>query len=193
MIHRSNTKQKKVAPNLFTQLLTVHGITPDNYRLPLAFGLLPGKRQEHYTNLLEELDRFGPFHPDTALCDYEAGLRNSVTAVWPGTTLRGCYFHFKQALWRNFARSDLVPEYQVVGSFQRIGALPFIPPGDVHYAWQTLRVRPILSADMDVFTLYFESTWMGTPNRPARFDHLSWNQYDCCLTGLPRSLNLAEG
>ena len=76
-------------------------------------------------------------------------------------------------------------------AFQRIGALPFIPPEDVHYALQTL--RPTLPADMDAFTLYFESTWMGTPNRPARFDHLSWNQYDCCLAGLPRSSNLAEG
>ena len=50
------------------------------------------------------------------LCDYEVGLRNSVAAVWPTTTVRDCYFHFKQCLWRNFARLDLVPEYQVVGS-----------------------------------------------------------------------------
>ena len=47
----------KVAPNLFIQLLTVHGITDDKYRLPgpLAYGLLSGKRQEHYLNLLSEL------------------------------------------------------------------------------------------------------------------------------------------
>ena len=145
--------------------------------MPLAYGLLP--RQEDYTNLLEELDTFGPFYPDTVLCDYEAGLRNAVTTVWPGTTLRGCYFHYKQALWRNFARFDLVPEYQVIGSdirkaFKRIGALPFIPPEDVDFAWQTL--RPTIPADMDSFTRYFESTWMGTPNRPALFDPLSWNQ-----------------
>ena len=91
--------------------------------------------------------------------------------------------------------TDLVPEYQVVGSdirksFQRIGALPFIPSEDMDYAWQTL--RPTLPADMDSFTRYFESTWMGTPNRAAVFDPLIWNQYDCCLAGLPRSSNLAE-
>ena len=103
--------------------------------MPLAYGLLPGK---------EELDSLGPFYPDTVLCDYETGLRGAVTTVWPGTTLRGCNFHNKQALWRNFARFDLVPEHQVMGfdilkSFQRICALPFIPPEDVNYAWQTLR------------------------------------------------------
>ena len=30
----------KVAPNLFTQLLSLHGITPDHYRMPLAYFLM---------------------------------------------------------------------------------------------------------------------------------------------------------
>ena len=56
---------------------------------------------------------------------------------------------------------DIVPEYQVVGydiwkAFKRIGALPFIPPEDVDFAWQTL--RPTIPADMDSFIHYFEST-----------------------------------
>ena len=54
----------KVAPSLFTQLLTIHGITTDHYRMPLAYGLLPGKRQEHYNNLLEELDPLLRVHLD---------------------------------------------------------------------------------------------------------------------------------
>ena len=40
---------------------------------------------------------------------------------------------------------------------------------------------------------YFETTWMGTPNRPVLFKPSCWNQYDVCLTGQPRSSNLAEG
>ena len=48
------------------ELLTIHGITTDHYRMPQAYGLLPDKRsQENYTNLLEELDAFRPFAPDT--------------------------------------------------------------------------------------------------------------------------------
>ena len=56
--------------------------------------------------------------------------------------------------------------------------------------WQTL--RPTLPADMDPFIQYFETTWMGTPNRPALFEPSCWNQYDVCLAGLPRSSNLAD-
>ena len=48
----------KVAPNLFSQLLTAHDVTPDSYRMPLVYELLPGKRQTHYFNLLTELNRY---------------------------------------------------------------------------------------------------------------------------------------
>ena len=43
------------SPNLFTQLVTVHGLYPDGLRIPLAFGLLPGKTQAQYEALLDEL------------------------------------------------------------------------------------------------------------------------------------------
>jgi len=36
------------SPNLFTQLVTIHGLYPEGWRIPLAFGLLPGKTQAHY-------------------------------------------------------------------------------------------------------------------------------------------------
>lgn len=72
-------------------------------------------RLRHYTNLLE-LDSFGPYDPQSVLCDYETGLHNAIQTVWPSTTLRGCYFHYKQALWRALQRTDLVPEYNVLDS-----------------------------------------------------------------------------
>ena len=67
-------------------------------------GLFPSKEQEHYQQMLNELDSYGPFQPDTVLADYELGLRNAIQEVWPSATVRGCYFHFKQSLWRNFQR-----------------------------------------------------------------------------------------
>ena len=126
-----------------------------------------------YTKLLEQLDTFGPFHPDTVLCDYERALQNAVLSAWPSTTIRGCYFHFKQCLWRRFAQSDLVPEYQVLGSqirksFQMIGALPFLPLDDMNRAWRLL--KPTLPSDMDTFTKYVEDTWIGTSTTDPMFD-----------------------
>ena len=97
-------------------MLTVHSLLDNGWRIPCTYGLLPGKTRILYTNLLEQLDAAADLSPDTVLLDYEAGLRRAVLTIWPGTTIRGCYFHYMQALWRRFAQSDLVPEYEIPGS-----------------------------------------------------------------------------
>ena len=54
------------SPNLFTQLVIVHGMYPDGWRIPLAFGLPPGKTQAHYKVFLDELSAFG-VNPESVL------------------------------------------------------------------------------------------------------------------------------
>ena len=72
----------KSAPNLFTQLFTIHGLFPDGYRLPLFYGLLPGKTTTLYKNLFEEIDFWGPYQPFSILLDYELAIHNAVAEVW---------------------------------------------------------------------------------------------------------------
>ena len=89
-----------------------------------------------YSDFLSELDAFGDFDPQSVLCDFERGLHNAISSVWPSATVRGCYFHFKQALWFKMQAFELVPEYKVLSSPVRkwlkiTGALPFMEPGSV--------------------------------------------------------------
>lgn len=51
----------KSAPHLFTQMMGVHGLFEDNWHLPLAFGLLPGKAQALYEDFFTALESFGSF------------------------------------------------------------------------------------------------------------------------------------
>ena len=67
----------KSAPSLFTQMVDIHGIFDRDWHLPLAFGLLPGKSEVLYYDLLEKLDSYGPFEAQPILCDYEVALRNT--------------------------------------------------------------------------------------------------------------------
>ena len=64
----------KVAPSMFTQLLTAHGILDDGWMIPC--GLLPGKMEILYTNLLEELDIWAPsiLRPETIIIIIIANL-----------------------------------------------------------------------------------------------------------------------
>ena len=72
-------------------------------------------------------------------------------------TVRGCYFHYSQALWRRLQREDLVLEYQVENSpirkaFKMIKALPFVPEHLIPTAWRNL--KPTLPDDMRTFCLH---------------------------------------
>ena len=57
----------KSAPHLFTQLFTVHKLLPDGWYLPFSYGLLPGKTTTLYRNLLQEIDSYGDYQPQSIL------------------------------------------------------------------------------------------------------------------------------
>ena len=85
--------------------------------------------------------------------DYEIGFHNAVTNTWPNTTVRGCHFHYMQALWRHLQRLDLVPEYQVENSpiraaFKMLTVLPFVPENLITTAWRQLRPTRLLREDL---------------------------------------------
>ena len=110
------------------------------------------------------------------------------------TNNQGCYFHFKQALWRKLQAFDLVPEYKVLSSpvrkwFKTIGALPFMEPGSVVDVW-TNDIVGNLPQEMNEFASYFERTWIGTPTAEPIFDKYLWNMYDTVLARLLRSNNI---
>ena len=110
------------------------------------------------------------------MCDYEKGLHNALRKVWPGSTIRGCYFHYKQCLWRKLQAYELTSEYKVVNSPIRRSLL-----------------KPNIPSDMAEFVDYFERTWIGTSSTSPLFDHWLWNHYDTVLASLPRSNNIVEG
>jgi hypothetical protein len=160
------------------------------------YGLLPGKTTILYKNLLEELDSFGPFQPQSVQCDYELAIHNAVAEVWPSCTRRGCYFHHKKSLFKHLKQDDLAEEYAIPGSeirtsFKMMGAIAFVPEYDVPRVWRLL--KPLLPADMVPFTNYYESTWVGTSATDPLFSHDIWNFHDSTLMLLPRSTNIAEG
>ena len=76
------------APQMWQQLLSVHVLFDSGWHLPLVYGLIPGKTQVLYTDFLSELDTFGGFDPQSVLRDFEKGLHNAISSVWPSASVR---------------------------------------------------------------------------------------------------------
>lgn len=94
-----------VCPSLFTQLYTIHGMYGD-VALPLIYALLPDKAESTYIRVLEAIkDKAEQFQvnfpePETVVSDFELAIINAVKAVFPHATLRLCFFHLGQSIWR---------------------------------------------------------------------------------------------
>ena len=151
------------------RLRLLHLTMAIGYHLPLTYGLLSEKTQAHYTALFQAIEDFGPFTPLTIHCDFESAIHNVVRSVWPQTNVKGCYFHFKQALFSNLQTSALATEYNVRESpirryFNLIGCLLFVPAQYVQEIWSYL--QPQLPLDLQDFADYCQRKWIGTPYIP---------------------------
>ena len=99
------------------------------------------------------------------LVDYELALRSAVLKAWPGTTLRSCWFHCKQALFRHLQAEGLAAVYMfsdspIRTSFSTLRAMPYDPEEDIELAWNEL--KQTLSPQITSFARYYETTWIGT-------------------------------
>ena len=75
------------------------------------------------------------FQPQTVLIDFELAEKNALEAVFPGVTVKGCFFHFSQNIWRKVQANGLQGRYQQEPAFaeqvEKIAALAFVPEADV--------------------------------------------------------------
>ena len=75
------------------------------------------------------------------MTDFELGLIQAIELNFPTAQLKGCYYHFTQALWRKVQSVGLQSDYcqenfEVASFFQKVAALAFVPPAFVRVAWQ---------------------------------------------------------
>ena len=118
-------------PLIYGQLFTIHALI-DGVVVPSVYALLPNKTQATYTRLFLELQNInGNLHPHTVLIDFELAIKNALEAVFPGVTVKGCFFHFTQNIWRKIQANGLQDRYQLEPAFVedvgKISALAFVP------------------------------------------------------------------
>ncbi|XP_054709080.1 uncharacterized protein LOC129218781 [Uloborus diversus] len=175
----------KLAPKLFCQLYTLHGSFKGKI-FPLVYSFLPNKTKATYLTLFKNLkiqaEKFGfKFQPPSAMLDFEAGAINALEEVFPFINVKGCYFHYSQAIWRKVQELGLVKNYvnseETRTWIRRIIALPLVPMDEVSEAFlllledapqQTRAVRKMID--------YVVDTWLDENNATFQMD--SWNHFE---------------
>ena len=191
----------EMVPDSSYQLYTIHGYF-NGEGMALAWALLPNKTTDTYVEMFTALRdalvvKFGHIGKVAYfLTDFEQAAINSIQTVFHDTVVKGCSFHFRQAVIRRVNQEGLQRSYNTGGDpairgwIREILALPLLPPFAIPYAWQRLRSPPQntdLATNLMLlsFTAYFDNTWML-----GNFPPSLWNHYD---HNGPRTTNLAEG
>ena len=97
---------------------------------------------------------------------YFSGAWKAVREIFPNTMIKGCAFHFSQAIWRKTQELGLAttyiergPEYRYIRSLL---AFPFLPYGDIVRAFELLEPRAN-SVELQQLTRCLRSTWVENP------------------------------
>ena len=192
----------EMAPGSSYQLYTLHGFLHGEGQA-LVWALLPNKSKATYVELFTAIrqafaDRYQQLDTPPRrvfLTDFELATIYAIQEVFPNDTIKGCTFHFRQALMRRIGEIGLRTEYStgqhsVKDWIRQIMGLTLLPVVFIPTAWNMLKKPPSVDdrdviSKMESFSAYFQSTWLEGSFPPSL-----WNHFD--NTG-PRTTNLAEG
>jgi hypothetical protein len=176
----------------------------------VAWALLTRKTKAQY--------EFGFFEPLRALMDdrlagavmphkiivtdYEIAIVSAFKGAFPNSTVHGCVFHHKQAVWDAIGRFHLVPLEKSNEDFKKfvhlVLALCYVDPNHVYDFWQNgigkfaagrLGQLPGFAEqeagaawepyreDILKFISYISSTWVGTRDKSPLFDPALWSVF----------------
>ncbi|KAL8591583.1 hypothetical protein ACOMHN_055550 [Nucella lapillus] len=164
----------KVVKAPFTQLWSVHTFARGDNKtkqLPLAFALMSGKRRRDYQAVLRALkgelrrlhgeDAF--FSLEAALADFEAAVWQAFRQEFPGVELRGCSFHWGQAVFCKIQELGMQQGFNTDPALhhycKQLLALPYLPWEKVDPTLQELEAEATMEAQRHLCA-YVRHTWL---------------------------------
>ena len=108
-------------------------------KIPGLYALLTNKTNEDYDNLLEYVTYLFDINSTdilTVTVDFEEALINSVEQYFPNKRILGCYYHYKQSLYRQAQKYNLTNKnnkedtYDLINN--KLGKLPFLKIGNIN-------------------------------------------------------------
>ena len=149
----------KTAPLLFTQVYVIHALRggpdlmKDGHLLTSIFVLLTNKTEITYRRMWQQIQLLCPLaNPAEILMDFEKAAINSFELTWPGSVVKGCFFHLTQNIWRKVQAVGLQAAYsedeELAIRIRMISALAFAAPFEVQALFEEVAAQlPTPEAD----------------------------------------------
>ncbi|CAF1420378.1 unnamed protein product [Adineta steineri] len=154
ILYDNNDKDRRLlifaTPKIFEQIDSVHGSIRGK-SLPLVYALLPNKDQPIYEQLFKIIAQHVTRKPKYISIDFEKAAGNAFAVIYPNCEIFGCFFHFKQCIWRHICELHLKKEF-IENDINRramknLAALAFIPPQ--HVIQEFVRIKENASDVLD--------------------------------------------
>jgi hypothetical protein len=104
------------------------------------------------------------------MSDFELGSRNAIKEVYIGIKVRGCAFHFHQALWKKLQALGLVRAYKRNKAFRKtvklLMGLCFLPPEYLLEVYNIVKDERVGLRDYELplylrFLAYLKRYWLS--------------------------------
>ena len=139
--------------------------------VPVFHCLMTSKKESLYTATFKKIKEMCPaFTPSTFMADYEKGLNNALKAVFEGSTVSGCRFHFTQSIYRKILNLGLSTIYKENEEFRhwclQIMTLVMLPAHHIAPLFQSLQQQAFDSLtaaetkQIHLFKKYIQRYWI---------------------------------
>jgi hypothetical protein len=114
---------------------------------PTIFALLPNKTEATYVRFLSLLCNVAlcydvRFSPKVIQIDFEIAMMNAISRVLINSEIRGCFFHYTQAIWRKVQNLGLTIAFKnnpsVRKTVRQLSALPLVPYNNIDEVWDAI-------------------------------------------------------
>ena len=126
--------------------------------------LLTRKTQVLYTAVLEKVkELMAGFNPTIIMADFEPSLRNALRETFPQCTIKGCWFHYTQAVIRKIRKLGLTAEMTTNVEFKSwinsVLVVPLLPSRRIGEGYELLMMKDFGELNINTLTDYLTHRW----------------------------------
>lgn len=157
--------------------------------VPLMYALLTKRNKENYKKLFQIIKSKVPhFNPTKFTLDFEQAAMAAIRDIFPTAQIKGCYFHFSQAVWKKGKEFNLTKCQETRKTVAHSALLPLIPKYKISDAWEYISIESKIateekSKELKEFLGYMAQQWLRSEE---------WIGVWCVSNELHRTNNATE-